>query len=408
MRAMSASASRSQLPLAAPPGSVCLLRLSAIGDVCHTVPVVRTLQAVWPQTRLTWIIGRLEAELVGDLPGVEFIVYDKAGGVRAWWELQRRLRRRRFEVLLHMQAALRANLVALCVRAPLRLGFDRARARDLQWLCTNARIAASPRAHVIDGLFAFLQALGVRERVLRWEIPIPEAARARARRWLGPPEADGGPPLLVISPCASERWNNFRDWPPERYAAVAEHAARSYGARVVLTGGPSARERRAAARIGAAAPGIELVDLVGRTGLKELLAILERARALVAPDSGPLHLADALGVPAIGLFATSNPQRTGPVRDARWIVNRYPDAVRAAFGREVEEIRWGRRVRDPAAMDRVTVADVIERLDAVFARAPRPGPLAPSTAPGPGGPGLQRTTPAVSGQAHAGTGHGEP
>ena len=130
------------LPLADPPRSVCILRLSAIGDACHVVPIVRTLQHAWPQTQLTWIIGKAEARLMSLLDGVEFITADKRAGWGAPSDLRSRLQGRRFDVLLHMQLSMRASLIARRIAADVKLGFDRARARELQWLFTNARIPA--------------------------------------------------------------------------------------------------------------------------------------------------------------------------------------------------------------------------------------------------------------------------
>ncbi|HHB11578.1 MAG TPA: lipopolysaccharide heptosyltransferase family protein, partial [Chromatiales bacterium] len=144
-----------------PPETLCILRLSALGDVTHVVPVVRTLQRHWPATRLTWIVGRTEHALLEGLEGVEFVVVDKRAGLEAWRALRRRLRGRRFDVLFHMQTSLRASLYATAVRARLRVGFDRARARDLQWLFTNRRIAPKPRQHVLESFFEFPAVLGL-------------------------------------------------------------------------------------------------------------------------------------------------------------------------------------------------------------------------------------------------------
>lgn len=342
------------------PESLCLLRLSALGDVTHTVPVVRTLQHAWPDTRLTWIIGRLEAELVGDLPGVEFIVFDKACGAVAFRDLWRDLGGRRFDVLLQMQVALRANLAGRLVRAPLRIGFDRARSRDGHGLFVNRRIEPHPRAHVLDGLFDFLQALGIDERILRWDIPVPDAAAAFAQEQL-----PDGQSYLTINPCTSARVNNWRNWSAERYAAVADHAATVHGLRTVLTGGPTLAEREMADAIAARVEN-DVIDLVGATRPKQLLAVLSRARVAIAPDTGPLHIAAAIGTPVIGLYATSNPERTGPYQWRDWVVNRYPEALAAECGRTPEEVRWGRRVRNPDAMQRIAVEDVTTRLDALM------------------------------------------
>jgi heptosyltransferase I len=345
------------LPLKAPPRSLCLLRLSAVGDVSHVLPVVRTLQACWPQTRITWIIGKLEHSLVGDIPGIEFIIFDKARRWRAYGDLHRALAGRRFDVLLHMQMSLRASIASLLVRAEVKLGFDQARAKDLQWLFTNAHIASPPRQHVIDSFFAFAEALGVHQRLLRWDIPVPEFAHQFARQAI--PE---GRPLLVISPCSSM---SYRNWSTAGYAAVADYAIEHYGMQVVVTGGPSAIEREYGTAI-LETMHHQAINLVGRTDLKQLLAVLARAAAVLAPDSGPAHLATAAGVPVIGLYATTNPERARPYLSADYVVNRYPEAVLDKYGKLPADLPWGIRVRDPGTMDRISVSDVTAALDRVL------------------------------------------
>ena len=149
------------LPLTAPPKNLCLLRLSAIGDISHTLPILRTLQAAWPETHITWVIGKREYALIGDIPGVDFIIFDKSRRWAAYKDLYRALRGKRFDVLLHMQMSLRASLASLLIRANIRLGFDRARAGDMQWLFTNHQIAPRTNQHVIDSFFGFTEALGI-------------------------------------------------------------------------------------------------------------------------------------------------------------------------------------------------------------------------------------------------------
>jgi heptosyltransferase I len=325
------------------------------------VPVIRTLQNAWPACKITWIIGRLEAGLVGDLPGVEFIIFDKAKGWRAFGELRTVLKNRHFDVLLHMQVATRASLISLFVKAPLKLGFDKARAHDRQWLFTNQRIAPKPNQHVLDGFFGFMEALGIHQRQLRWDIPIPETAARFADRHL---PADV--PLLVINPCTSQRARNWRNWPTERYAAVADYAHEEHGMLTALTGGPNPRERQMAEGIIEQA-GHPLIDLVGRTSPKEMLTVLQRADIAISPDTGPAHMATAVGTPVIGLYATSNPLRTGPYLSQHYVVNKYPEALRKYSGKTVETAKWGERVRHPAAMELISVDDVKAMLDKVIA-----------------------------------------
>ena len=326
------------------------------------MPVIRTLQTAWPQTRLTWIVGKTEHGLVGDIPGVEFIIFDKAAGWQAWRDLYRRLRGRRFDVLLHMQMSLRASLASLAIPAVLRLGFDRKRANDLQWLFSNARIPHTPRQHVLESFLEFPRALGIDTVDLRWDIPIPDAAREHARNLL--PDA----PYAVISPCSA---HDYRNWTVEGYAAVADHL-QHWGLDVILTGGNRPVERDTAdaiLRLCQSRPR----DLVGRTDLKTLLAILQGARLLVAPDSGPAHMGTAAGIPVVGLFAATNPDRARPYRSPELVVSRYGEAVLAQYGKPVAELPWGTRVRAPGTMARIPVDAVTTAIDEALTRG-GPGP----------------------------------
>ena len=349
------------IPLREPPRSLCIVRLSAIGDTCHVVPVVRTLQAAWPATKLTWIIGKVEARLMSLIDGVEFITVDKRAGLGALAGLRRALHGRRFDALLHMQLALRASLIAREVPAPVRLGFDRARARELQWLFTNARIASRAREHVLDSFFGFTSALGIPERSLRWDVPLPDDAHAYARALV--PE---GERVLVVSPCSSHR---LRNWSPERYAAIVDHAHHRHDMRVILCGGPSALEREVGAAIERRAHAL-LVNQIGKDTLPQMLALLERAAVLLAPDSGPAHMATMVGTPVLGLYAATNPARSGPYLSRQWCVDAYGQAARRFRGREPEELPWTEKIEEPGVMDLVTVDAAAAKLDELLASLP--------------------------------------
>ena len=329
-------------------------------------PVVRTLQREWPETRLTWIVGKAEHTLVGDIPGVEFAVFDKAAGWAGYRDLWRQLRGQRFDVLLHNQFALRANIASLGIRADLRLGYDRARSKDLHGLFINARIPPHPGQHVIDIYFSFIETLGVRRRHMVWDIPVPDVAEARARTLI-PDDR----PTLVISPCSSHA---LRNWTVEGCARVADYAARRHGLRVLITGGPSEGEQKMGAEIAAQAETAP-ENLVGQTSIKEMLALLGRATAVVSPDSGPAHMANAMGTPVIGLYACTNPGRARPYYSGQWCVDRYDEAARQELGKPASEIRWGTKIERPGVMALITPDDAIERLDALMAAgAPRATP----------------------------------
>ncbi|MEW9572537.1 glycosyltransferase family 9 protein [Rhodanobacter sp. Si-c] len=340
-----------------PPASLCLLRTSAIGDVTHVVPLVRTLQAAWPQAQLTWIVGKLERKLVGDLPGVDFVTFDKAAGWAGMREVWAALRGRRFDALLQMQVALRSNLLSLGIKADRRIGYDAARAKDLHGLVVNERIPARSGEHVLDAIGSFCEPLGLKQTEVRWDIPVPGEAQAWAEEQL-----PGGAPTLLVSPSSSHA---LRNWRPERYAAVMDHAA-ARGWRVALVGGPSAAERTMADAVLAACKHAP-PDLTGKDTLKKLLALLGRAQLLLTPDSGPMHMANAAGTKVLGLHAASNPDRSGPYSDRRWCVDKYDAAARKYLGKPASELAWGTKIERPGVMDLIEAGDVIECFDAASA-----------------------------------------
>lgn len=346
------------LPLTTPPDSVCLLRLSAIGDTCHVVPLLRTLQRAWPNTRFTWIIGRFEAKLMSLLPGVEFITVDKRAGLGGLRALRNTLHDRRFDLLLHLQLSVRASAVAAVVPARIKLGFDRARARELQWLFTNSQIAPRQREHVLDSFMGFAEACGVQQRVLEWSLPLPAEALDYAQRLI----PHGAPPTLVISACSSHQGRN---WLAERYAAVARHASESRGMRVILVGGPAVNERVMADAIKAHCP--QVIDQVGKDTLPQLLALLERATVLLAPDTGPAHMATMVGTPVIGLYAATNPARSGPYLSREWCIDAFTRAAREFRRAAPDALPWATKIEEPGVMALITVEEVCTRLDALLA-----------------------------------------
>ena len=344
------------------PERVCLLRLSAIGDTCHVVPLLRTLQAAWPKTRFTWVIGKLEAKLMGLIPDVELITVDKGAGLSAYSRLREEMQRRGgFDLLVHLQLSVRASAAAALIPAPIKLGFDKARAREMQWLFTNRRVAPRQREHVLDSFLGFADALGVRHKRVRWDIPLPADAQKYAAELI--PDAQ---PTLVISACSSHR---ARNWMPDRYAAVAEHAVRHHDMRVILCGGPNQLERDMAQEIVKRA-GVPVLDQVGRDTLPQLLALLSRSTALVTPDSGPAHMATMVDTPVIGLYAATNPERSGPYLSRRWCVNRYDAAARQFLKKPAIELPWTKKIELPGVMELIRVEDVTAKLDELLALVP--------------------------------------
>jgi len=336
----------------AAPHSICLLRLSALGDATHVLPLVHTLRRAWPRVPITWILGKGEARLMEGLEDVELLVFDKSAGLQGLHDLRTRLAGRRVEVLLQMQLALRANLLSALISAERRIGYDRARSKEGHSLFINERIPPGGH-HVLDVFGKFCEPLGLRQEKVEWNLPIPQAARDWAAQQL-----PGDQRTLLISPCSSHQ---LRNWSPDRYAAVADHAA-TKGWRIAICGGRSALERRTGDAILAAMKHPAL-DLIGKDTLKQLAALLERATMVLSPDSGPAHIANAVGSKVIGLFACTDRERCGPYSDLRFSVNHYDEASRKFMGKPASELRWGKRVEFPGVMELIPVEEVIGRFD---------------------------------------------
>jgi heptosyltransferase I len=341
------------------PKSVCILRLSALGDVCHVLAVIRTLQHAWPETRFTWVIGKLEAKLLGHLPDIEFIVFDKKEGRTAYRKLKQQLRGRKFDVLMHMQLALRASVAAWMIPAKIKLGFDFARAGELQWLFTNRKIAAQGNQHVLDGLFGFAEYFGIHERLLQWNVPLTADAQRYAEQVI--PDSQ---PTLVISPCSSHA---MRNWRPEYYADVADYAVERFGMRVLLCGGRSELELKTGEAI-VRRMRHPANNLIGKDTLLQLLATLKRATVLLSPDSGPAHMATMVGTPVIGLYAATRVTRCGPYLSRQWCIDKFDQAAKQLLGKPAKEVPWRKKIEREGVMDLITPVEVIKKLHGVMAQ----------------------------------------
>jgi len=293
--------------------------------------------------------------MVSEIDGVEFITFDKSLGLGAYSDIRNKLANHRFDVLLHMQTSLRASITSLLIKAKIKLGFDRARAKDLQWLFTNEKIfPRSTRQHVVDSFIEFPKRLGL-DPVMKWELPVSDRAVENVMQMIS------GEKFLAINPCAVAKSRNWRNWTAEGYAEVADFAAEHHGMTVLLTGGPSTDERNMADAITALCAHKPL-NMVGNTTLPELVALLHLSQVVIAPDTGPAHIASALGTPVIGLYAATNPQRAGPYNYKELVVNKYPQALHKYYELEVNDAPWGKRIQNDECMALIKPKDVTARL----------------------------------------------
>jgi heptosyltransferase I len=326
---------------------VLVVMMSAVGDAVHVLPVLNALKRHDPTVHTAWVLQRGPASLVRGHPAVDEIVpFERGRGWRAYADVRRRLAGRRFDVVLDLQVYFKASIVTALADAPVKLGFDRARARDWNWLFTNRRIPAHPPQHVQDQYFEFLAALGVPHEPVEWKLGPWEQERAAQRAYF---DALGGPAVaLVIGSTHPEK-----EWLPERWAALADTLAERHGLVPLLVGGRSAREQATAREIARLAR-TRVVSTLG-IPFRELVGVLDGAALVVSLDTGPMHIAVALGTPTIALLGYTNPKRTGPYR-------RFLDLVVDAYGEPGEDYAVSIRKR-PGRMRRIRVDDVVQKVE---------------------------------------------
>lgn len=329
-----------------------LVMMSAVGDAVHALPVVNAIKRHAPASRLTWILQPGPATLVRGHPAVdEIIEFDRSKGLRAFTEIRSELRRHPFDVVIALQVYFKAGIVTSFTKAPIKLGFDRARARDFNWMFTNRRIPAREPQHVQDQYFEFLRELGISPEPIVWNLGPWAHERAWQREFFA--RIDRPAASIVVGTSKPEK-----DWMPERWAEVVDALHSDFGVQAVLVGGRSARELRAAETIERLAKH-EPVNALG-SGLRNLVSILDGSALVLSPDTGPLHMAVALGRPVISLIGYMNPKRVGPYRS-------YADLLIDAYGDSGEDypITMDKRA---GRMERITVSDVLAKVQLWNAR----------------------------------------
>jgi heptosyltransferase I len=324
-----------------------MMLMSAAGDVVHALPLVTAIKRHNPASRISWMLQPVPATLVRGHPGIdEIIEFDRSRGARAFTDAGSRLRERKFDLLIDLQVYFKAGILTALADATVKLGFDRARARDLNWLFTNRRIPPHPVQHVQDQYLEFLDYLQIPSAPLEWNL----GPWASEREWQSAWVAGFERPTAAIVVATSKP---DKDWIPERWAAVCDALYSDYGLQPVLVGGRSARELDAV-RIITQRASCPVRSELG-SGLRRLISILDASALVLAPDTGPLHMAVALNRPVISLLGYTNPKRTGPYQ-------RFHDLMIDAYADDGEDYVATMENR-PGRMARITVDDVLKRVE---------------------------------------------
>jgi lipopolysaccharide heptosyltransferase I len=368
------------------PQRILIVRPSALGDVCRSVPVLASVRAALPDAHIAWLVQDDFAPAIEAHPAVNEVIAFPRNRLAGWWRSPSRaaelwrwlgeLRRQRFEVVLDCQGLSRSGLITLISGADMRVGLRDA--REFAWLCYNRRVpdrgTPLPR-HTVDQMLCVLEPLGVpalrdmrlyvsQSSVQWWS---DEIERLRMKE----PNA----PYAVLAP--GSRWPSKR-WPIERFADLVEPLLKRGFARVVIIGSAGEREQvlPLLRRFGLPQGGGDaygprdhhaVVDLVGRTSIGQTMAIVAGAGMVIANDSAPLHMAVGFDRPCVALFGPTDPEEVGPYGFAECVVRGYEPSRDGAGGGDV---RFKDASLGDSLMRLISTAMVLQRVDRVLALWP--------------------------------------
>ena len=344
--------------------SICVLRLSALGDCCHALSIVQALQRHLPDSHISWVINKNEYQLFRDIPRVDFIVVDKENLAKSFSKIFFSNRKKVFDVLLNLHASASANFISLAIRADRKIGYDKARARDKQnWFC-NEYIQPASNQHVADGMVGFLPHLNIKGDRPSWEPLQLRPEEEMVKKYVSRNER-----ICLISPCSSQRYGDKynRSWPVEKYIEIIRYLSENRGFRVLVSGGRSPIETRYSEQLDNAGFENNVVNLIGKTSIREMAALVKLSDLVISPDSGPAHVSTVMGTPVIGLYAMSNPERSGPYNSRSLVVNKYTKTLAKYYKVSSEKVKWGKKVKNPRAMDMIEVSDVCEKIEQFLA-----------------------------------------
>jgi heptosyltransferase I len=324
--------------------SICILRLSSIGDITHIIPIISTLKKSIINCDITWIIGKTEYELVKNLNDINFIVMDKNKTLDSLFGMHKFSKNIPFDIVLHMQKSLRSKLVGKMIKGKINVTFN-----DIN----------TDNCHVMENFFSFLKKIDIKNKFLDWQtdsmLDMSYIEKINVNKFI---------PYAAINPFTSARVNNYREWDYDNYGTIAEYLFNEYSINTFFLGKVSKDKKdKFSEHIKSSS---NIVNLINKTTLIEMLSVLSKCKFYIGPDSGALHMANMLSLPIIGLYATSNPLRTGPYLNQKYVINKYNEAMLKFLNKEKNDIKWGARVRDKDAMKLISLNDVKNKIKEVI------------------------------------------
>ena len=339
--------------------NICILRTSSLGDICHMLPFIFTIRKEYPNAKISWVIGKNEADFLGNINGIQFIVFDRNNTLKSYFSIYKKLKKIKFDVMFIMQVSLRANIISLLIESKIKIGYDLNRSSDLHSIFSNKKIQSSKHSHVVDVFLSFLNVLSIEKSnfIYKWDIEERITKKELFKKFFGLQDK-----YFVLSPCSRSA---NRNWLVDRYAAVADYININFGIQCVLSSSSNSFEEEFVKDIVSSMKSKPL-NLSGRTNLHELYSLVKNSELLISPDSGPIHIATCAGKPVIGLYGVTNTVRAGPYNSRDLCIDKYNEALLKYKGLESHQAKWRYKNNNKNVMSLISTEEVIEKIDKYF------------------------------------------
>ena len=339
--------------------NICILRTSSLGDICHMLPFIFTVRKEYPNAKISWVIGKNEADFLGNINGIQFIVFDRNNTLKSYFSIYKKLKKIKFDVMFIMQVSLRANIISLLIESKIKIGYDLNRSSDLHSIFSNKKIQSSKHSHVVDVFLSFLNVLSIEKSnfIYKWDIEERITKKELFKKFFGLQDK-----YFVLSPCSRSA---NRNWLVDRYAAVADYININFGIQCVLSSSSNSFEEEFVKDIVSSMKSKPL-NLSGRTNLHELYSLVKNSELLISPDSGPIHIATCAGKPVIGLYGVTNTVRAGPYNSRDLCIDKYNEALLKYKGLESHQAKWRYKNNNKNVMSLISTEEVIEKIDKYF------------------------------------------
>ncbi len=328
-----------------------LLRLSALGDIIWTLPMLNELKKNYPNSKIVYFCSKPFSDVVEDISGVEFVIIRKPRSLKDYIQAIKKLREYNFDLFLCTQANLRVNILYPFIKSQRKIGFDSIRGRDEHRFFVPEQIPYK-KEHALEAFLGFLDYLNLPFSKDKLEYNIPSTKSST--KWHQ--DQDFGD-YICIHPCASHA---NRTWNVENYIELIKLLINNHSFKVVLTG--TANDSDFTGKIKSNLVSDQVLDLAGRTGLKDLCVLFKNSSLVIAPDSGPIHLANAFDTKVLGLYVSLPSQFTGPYGQAQSCIDKYDQALIKYLKINPEKVSWRTRVNEVGMMSLISVKEVYQKV----------------------------------------------